>query len=674
MITIDGRRIFMGDFHTHWYWDKENPTVYLAGMDALGMDFVILQDGVERARQCDRVARRYHGSFHFWPGHEAGSTKLHIATWIYPEKPLEDSEMRREGATTEELLTYLKSRCRLVAFAHPGKNWSAAWDGSSYRPLAELYRAGLIDALQTQDHSIREDVRKLGVEVPIVAGFDVHKAKGPEPLPELIFREGFSTFDLIDVCCYSATLVFADELTEDAVSDAVKAGRSVAFDFQTEKFYGPAELVKCLEEGDYVGRLRRRRSSYENVRLHASRCLVGEPFEIEVAERSSRALWPGDALQRLFGEAVEINADSAENIELCLPARAIDEVRVVRANKALVESFPSLLPRNDYYFPVGVRTALDAFVYGVLTHEPIALAVDELVAREGAGFAFFVECALENLSDKSKEVSLELSGDFAAESPEAVLSMKPRSRATHRFRVRPAREPGREYPSKLAYHFDGRSLEWSGLLSWLASARLGKGENPWTLERSLPAILDEVFQVFGKQDAWKGPEDVSARVATRWDDDFFYLYAEVIDDVHYQAWTDWETFWGDSIQFALETKKKLVRGYGTNYEFCLSKTARGDELFIWYSPATGEEQIRRFFPEGELSIERDENSKHTRYKLRIAWKDLAPFKPSAGARFYLCLLVNDSDGGSFGRIMLTHGGNIAECKDTSKAHAVTLLE
>jgi len=38
VIEIGGEKVFIGDFHTRWYWDKETPTLFVAGMYNLGFD------------------------------------------------------------------------------------------------------------------------------------------------------------------------------------------------------------------------------------------------------------------------------------------------------------------------------------------------------------------------------------------------------------------------------------------------------------------------------------------------------------------------------------------------------------------------------------------------------------------------------------------------------------
>ncbi len=83
MIELSGEQIWSGDLHhTHWYWDKLNPTCYLAGMKYLNMDFVLLADGRKRANECDAVATVTQSGLRFFCGKEITYDCAHMEVLV----------------------------------------------------------------------------------------------------------------------------------------------------------------------------------------------------------------------------------------------------------------------------------------------------------------------------------------------------------------------------------------------------------------------------------------------------------------------------------------------------------------------------------------------------------------------------------------------------------------
>jgi hypothetical protein len=120
---------------------------------------------------------------------------------------------------------------------------------------------------------------------------------------------------------------------------------------------------------------------------------------------------------------------------------------------------------------------------------------------------------------------------------------------------------------------------------------------------------------------WKGPEHFSAKVYTGWDDKYFYLAAEVIDDVHFNNKPSYEIWAGDSIQFAftpdipgLDTPENI--GYRKNdCELGLALTDKGPTAGKW----AGEDDV---WKNAEYTVKRDQASRKTFYEARIPLADL----------------------------------------------------
>src|SRR5690606_21445285 len=52
----------------------------------------------------------------------------------------------------------------------------------------------------------------------------------------------------------------------------------------------------------------------------------------------------------------------------------------------------------------------------------------------------------------------------------------------------------------------------------------------WDWPEAEPIVLNRREQLISEWRKWEGPEDASALVYTCWDDDNFYIAAEVVDD------------------------------------------------------------------------------------------------------------------------------------------------
>jgi len=87
--------------------------------------------------------------------------------------------------------------------------------------------------------------------------------------------------------------------------------------------------------------------------------------------------------------------------------------------------------------------------------------------------------------------------------------------------------------------------------------------------------LDEHGQVMTGAKLWKGPHDLSARVALAWDASFLYVGVDVIDPVLYQPFFTRGIQNGDTFALALEA------GFRKNF---LAIEPTGDEYTLYFSP------------------------------------------------------------------------------------------
>jgi hypothetical protein len=161
--------------------------------------------------------------------------------------------------------------------------------------------------------------------------------------------------------------------------------------------------------------------------------------------------------------------------------------------------------------------------------------------------------------------------------------------------------------------------------------------------------------------------NLSAVVYTMWDEENFYFAARVSDNLHSQtsfAENPYALpFDGDSIQIAFgvdaedphKLKKPSDPGYrrglifDTDYEYALSLTPKGPELFRLHTPETGYQTFYPtnpdiglgLIPNAKFAVVRDDVKEVTIYEVAIPWSELKLVDRSKPVRF--SCLINDRD-------------------------------
>ncbi|NQX67293.1 hypothetical protein HQN90_14320 [Paenibacillus alba] len=171
-----------------------------------------------------------------------------------------------------------------------------------------------------------------------------------------------------------------------------------------------------------------------------------------------------------------------------------------------------------------------------------------------------------------------------------------------------------------------------------------------------------------KMQNYGGPSDLDGSVWLNWDQNDLYLTAKIKDNVHYTPASGEEIWKNDSLQFAAMAG---IPGENlASYEFGLSQTPVGPQIFRWLSPNSS---VRQLVTNGSLQVSRDEEQKLTVYELALPWAELAPIKPETQGAFSFSLLVNDNDGtGRKGYI--EWGSGIGETKDPKKFRTVQVIK
>lgn len=140
---------------------------------------------------------------------------------------------------------------------------------------------------------------------------------------------------------------------------------------------------------------------------------------------------------------------------------------------------------------------------------------------------------------------------------------------------------------------------------------------------------------------WKS-EDVGARLLMKWDENYYYILADVYDNYHANMQSG-ATIWnGDCIQVAFDT----LNDGGTSgsyksddYEYGFARTEVADQVWCWQAAgASGGERPAEWT---KILVDRNENL--TRYLMRIPMESLAPLSAEEGTKFRFNFLIADAD-------------------------------
>jgi hyaluronoglucosaminidase len=166
-------------------------------------------------------------------------------------------------------------------------------------------------------------------------------------------------------------------------------------------------------------------------------------------------------------------------------------------------------------------------------------------------------------------------------------------------------------------HLPDGTLQWDENYEALSAYRLAQSPNldgDFAKWESGPIYrLDERAQVVTGAKLWRGPRDLSARVALTWDSSFLYVGVDVIDPDLYQP------FFARGIQNADTFALTLEAGFRKNF---LATEPTGDEYPLYFSPGNFAAVKPSIFSDEDYLPPRSEPHNYMQ-EIYTAWKKTA---------------------------------------------------
>ncbi len=196
---------------------------------------------------------------------------------------------------------------------------------------------------------------------------------------------------------------------------------------------------------------------------------------------------------------------------------------------------------------------------------------------------------------------------------------------------------------------------------------LGYGE--WN--KSMPMLINNESQIRLQPD-WSGPDDLSAKIFCAYDEDNFYIGAEVTDDVLHDE-DEMARAWAcDSIQFAF-AKKNIASAARTEYGIALVNGVPKVDRYSFIGVNTGiiNEKDVEIYEGVELQVKRE--GSRTIYEAKFPWEQIYGEETDVTRlnEVYFSVLVNENDGAGRNG-WLEYCGGIGDSKNAALFIPVTL--
>jgi|GEM_PF-6937699 len=239
-------------------------------------------------------------------------------------------------------------------------------------------------------------------------------------------------------------------------------------------------------------------------------------------------------------------------------------------------------------------------------------------------------------------------GGWTPEKKEIAVKVAPGKSVSYSVKFTASAKSGTLAFPRFEFILPDGNIKIESSLKFVACTSLGK---KWQLLADVDKKEAMTNLRIGDVDAdmfWQGPEDLSAKIYSKWDSEYFYLKVEVRDNIHYQIHKGVGMFECDSVQVAfrssLKTFYSVLQSDYKQFGFALAND--GEKTYAQWKG--------KFSKVPEFSVVRKGTS--TVYEARIPWSDLG-VDPKPGSMFEIGVLVNDNDS-RCRKVLLEWGGGV----------------
>ena len=257
-------------------------------------------------------------------------------------------------------------------------------------------------------------------------------------------------------------------------------------------------------------------------------------------------------------------------------------------------------------------------------------------------------------------------------------TIRPRATTAVEFDL-PEVVPGKMYDVQLRLIRDGvlsQTVDYTGRYHY---SRLYRGSLPVgaTTDAHKATALHVQPEAFDRMYV-DDEKDINSDVWVAYDDDYLYVRAEVIDDIHTNNGEGSQIWNGDNIQIDFTNESYRFNEQPKVYwEFGFALSGAGKKSgYVWTAPNNmSNSQVEKASPGTIYNITRDNETLTTLYEVQIPWAELAPVrKPTPDDTLCMTIVFNEGDAGGVREGWTTWGLGVAEGKNPAKYNILDFVE
>lgn len=480
-------------------------------------------------------------------------------------------------------------------------------------------------------------------EIPNIPGSRVirFQGEGVKPLTAIYVEEGDYCVDILDQ--ESVTAIPLTAATPEALTASPAGPIQISI--------SPMPILLRADEPLKLRKSKRARFLYtrsENVpRGGSATVMAASRVSVKNADMKTVSLWPG----RLEPESIPA--------DLPWKAQAFKEGEAAELSLDVpADAAPQEAPLAAYWYPPKSDRPAARLVRSLQVADPVTLDIHGLIGAQGVPL---VGIAVSNTTDHAVDVDLRvtLEGRDEKSLPVKALQADTDRVVTLPVKSMPTLDAVIEVVATATLP-GGVEVKAKNFLSFMYTPKL---EIPPTLDGDLsdwtvkfpPIDLNRRNQIIAERDTWGGADDASARVWTGWDDDWFYIAAQLYDDLLVEEATGFTVYNNDGLELYFDSDRENGRKattYGEKqFQYGLFPSQGDDVVYDFHhakAPSAG----------GRIKITRSPQPAQLRpgespkpmpsmiIEAAIPMKELR-FEPLPGAEIGFSIALNDDDSPGF---------------------------